>query len=312
MDEEQLQDRHTRAALLRPHCQRFSRMGWAMLVYMGASLGIQMAAVPLLRLWPGLLYQPLFSWGFSLVVSYGVCFPLFCLILGRDGCRPVPRRQVGPLRFGQLVAISVAVLYLSNMVTQLLLMLIGGVRGRPVTNPVDQMLEYPIICNFLLMCVAAPVCEEIMFRRLILNRLRPYGDVFAVVVSALTFGLMHGNLSQLLYAFTLGCVFGYVALVTGQIRHTVIIHALINSISAVLFPLAQRLGVEGETALSLVLLVTVLLGIVFFVALRRDIVLKPGEVGLGTGVKWRLLFSSPGFLLFCLAAGVEIALMLTL
>ena len=312
MDEQRLQDRQARAALLRPHCQRFSRIGWAMLVYMGSSLGIQLAAVPLLRLWPGLLYQPLFSWGFSLAVSYGVCFPLFCCVMGRDGSRPVPRRRVGPLRFGQLLAISVAVLTLSNLITQILLALIGGVRGRPVTNPVDQMLDYPILCNLLLVCVAAPLCEEVMFRRLILNRLRPYGDTFAVLVSAMAFGLMHGNLSQLLYAFTLGCVFGYVALVTGRIWHTVLLHALINSISAVLFPLAQRLGEEGEAALSLMILAAVPLGIVFFVALRRDIVLEPGEVALGTGAKWRLLFTSPGFLLFCLAAGAEIVLTLAL
>ena len=219
---------------------------------------------------------------------------------------------MGPLRFGQLWAISVAALYLSSAVTQLLLTLIGTARGRPVSNPVDQMLEYPLVCNLLLMCVAAPVCEEIMFRRLILDRLRPYGDAFAVVASALAFGLMHGNLSQFLYAFTLGCVFGYVALGTGRIWYTILLHALINSISALLLPLAQQRGETAVGVLSLAILAAVLLGIVFLIALRRDIVLNPGKVALGEGTKWRVLFTSPGFLLFCLASAAQAVLVLRL
>lgn len=312
MEEPNLQARQDRAARLRPHCQRMSRIGWALLSYMAAALVLQLAAVPVLRLVPRLLEQPLFSWGFSLVVSYGVCFPLFCVILGRTG-EVVPRRQrVGPLRFGQLAAISVAALYLSSLITQAITALIAAGRGRPVVDPVEQMVDYPLICNLLLLCVAAPVCEEIMFRRLILDRLRPYGDAFAVVASALAFGLMHGNLSQLLYAFALGCVFGYVALITGRIWHTILLHALINSISALLLPLAQRLGEQAEAALSLAVLAAVLLGIVFFVALRRDILLLPGVVELEEGTKWRLLLTSPGFLLFCLAAAAQAALVLRL
>lgn len=313
MEELDLQERRARAARLRPHCQRMSRIGWALLSYMAAGLVLQLAAVPVLRRVPQLLDQPLFSWGFSLVVSYGVCFPLFCVILGRGTGEVTPRRQrVGPLRFGQLAAISVAALYLSSLITQAIIALIAAGRGRPVVDPVEQMLDYPLICNLLLICVAAPVCEEIMFRRLILDRLRPYGDAFAVVASALAFGLMHGNLSQLLYAFTLGCVFGYVALVTGRIWHTILLHAFINSISALLLPVAQKLGERAEVALSLAILAAVLLGIVFFVALRRDIILLPGTVDLEEGSKWRLLLTSPGFLLFCLAAAAQAALVLRL
>lgn len=313
MEQQNVEARRARAALLRPHCQRFSRIGWALLAYMAAALVIQLAAVPVLRLFPGLLQQPLFSWFFSLVVSYGVCFPIFCLIMGKGQApAPSPGRRVGPLRFGQIWAISVAALYLSSAVTQLLLTLIGTARGRPVSNPVDQMLEYPLVCNLLLMCVAAPVCEEIMFRRLILDRLRPYGDAFAVLASALAFGLMHGNLSQFLYAFTLGCVFGYVALRTGRIWYTILLHALINSISALLLPLAQQRGETAVGVLSLAILAAVLLGIVFLIALRRDIVLNPGKVALGEGTKWRVLFTSPGFLLFCLASAAQAVLVLRL
>ena len=36
-----------RAARLRPHCQYFSRLGWALLTYMGVALAFSLASVPL-------------------------------------------------------------------------------------------------------------------------------------------------------------------------------------------------------------------------------------------------------------------------
>lgn len=65
---------------------------------------------------------------------------------------------------------------------------------------------------FLYMGLAAPVVEEIVFRGVILRGLEPYGKRFAVVASAVLFGLFHGNLVQSPYAFAVGLVLGYTAM----------------------------------------------------------------------------------------------------
>ena len=59
--------------------------------------------------------------------------------------------------------------------------------------------------------VAAPVFEEILFRGYVLRTLRPYGKRFAILFSALMFGMFHGNLLQGPYAFLMGLVLGYLA-----------------------------------------------------------------------------------------------------
>ena len=64
---------------------------------------------------------------------------------------------------------------------------------------------------FLYACILAPVAEEILFRGLVLRSLMPYGKRFAILCSALTFGLFHGNLIQTPFAFVVGLVLGYVA-----------------------------------------------------------------------------------------------------
>ena len=291
-----------RAAHLRPHCQYFSRLGWALLTYMGVALAFSLASVPLVHLFPALALSPLFSWCFSVVVSYGFCFPAFCLILrGTAGSRPDVRAPLGPARFGQVLLISIAGLYLTNLLTQLLLDAVSSVRGRPVSDPLAALSVFPPILTILLTCLAAPIFEELMFRRLLLSRLLPYGDAFAVTVSALAFGLFHGNFSQFFYAFVLGWIFGYVVVRTGCLWQTILLHALVNSISTCLLPLAALHGTAAVSILGLVILAAILLGIVFAVVQRHSLTFFSGSTDLQEGEKWRLLLTSPGFLLFCLA-----------
>ena len=64
---------------------------------------------------------------------------------------------------------------------------------------------------FLYACILAPVTEEILFRGVVLRKLIPYGKRFAILCSAVTFGLFHGNLVQAPFAFLVGLVLGYVA-----------------------------------------------------------------------------------------------------
>lgn len=64
---------------------------------------------------------------------------------------------------------------------------------------------------FLYAGILAPITEELLFRGLIQRSMMPYGRNFAIFVSALTFGLFHGNLVQSPFAFLVGLVLGYVA-----------------------------------------------------------------------------------------------------
>jgi membrane protease YdiL (CAAX protease family) len=59
---------------------------------------------------------------------------------------------------------------------------------------------------FLYGAVLAPISEELLFRGYILRALRPYGKRFAILGSAILFGLFHGNLLQGPYAMLVGLV----------------------------------------------------------------------------------------------------------
>lgn len=81
---------------------------------------------------------------------------------------------------------------------------------------------------FLFVVVLAPVCEELIFRKLLLQPLRSGGDMFAAAVSALIFGAYHGNFDQFPYAFVVGLLYGILAVRSSSLVPTLILHFVNN------------------------------------------------------------------------------------
>lgn len=84
---------------------------------------------------------------------------------------------------------------------------------------------------FLYASLIAPIWEEVLFRGYILRTLRPYGKRFAVLGSALLFGLFHGNLLQTPYAVAVGLVLGYIT-VEYSIGWAILLHMFNNLVLA--------------------------------------------------------------------------------
>lgn len=80
---------------------------------------------------------------------------------------------------------------------------------------------------FLYTAIFAPVGEELIYRGLVMPQFQRYGNVFAVVVSAALFGVMHANLFQIPFAFLTGLVLGYTA-AEFSLRWSILLHLLNN------------------------------------------------------------------------------------
>lgn len=302
-------ERAERALRLRGHRERFSRLGWALAAQMAAMLAVQTAMLLAAQaLAPALAGSGVFLWLVSVLSAYGAGVPAAWLVLrGTGEAPPQPGAPLGPGRFFRSYLAGLGLMYLVNLATLALMGLVGLLRGQTVENPVDNMADYPLALNLLLGCVIAPVCEEYLFRGLLLNRLRPYGERFAVWASALCFGLFHGNFSQFFYACAIGVLFAGVVLKTGRLRQAMLLHALINFVGTGLIPLLSGLGEAGDWLLTLLVLAAMFVGLAFLPAMRREFSPAPGWKGLTAGEAWRCFLGSPGMLcflaLFLLLAG---------
>jgi len=92
--------------------------------------------------------------------------------------------------------------------------------------------------------------EEFAFRGVVMQSLRRYGDWFAIVVSAVLFGLIHGNMTQMPFAIIAGIALGYCATVTGTIRTSIVIHFLNNLVSVLVSLVVSRMGDAAATMFS--------------------------------------------------------------
>jgi len=87
------------------------------------------------------------------------------------------------------------------------------------------------VLAFLATAIAAPLAEEVIFRGLILSRLaRVMPGWLAVLLSALLFGLCHGQAVWVGYAFVLGAIFGWMALRARSILPSLLAHVVFNAI----------------------------------------------------------------------------------
>lgn len=130
--------------------------------------------------------------------------------------------------------------FLSDFVTELL-------KQIHLLPAPPQMLEAPksivaLIIYAVEVCVFAPLMEEFLFRGVIMRSLLRYGSGFAIVMTSVLFAMLHGNLAQIPFAFTVGLALGYFAYRMDSVWVSVILHSLINGTSVVFELLSRTLG----------------------------------------------------------------------
>ncbi len=143
---------------------------------------------------------------------------------------------------------------------------IAGLLGGELVDPATEaVLATDPWVTLLCAVILAPIAEELFFRKALIDRLSAYHPMDAILFSALLFGLIHGNLTQFLYAFPIGVLFGIIYWRTKNIRYTILLHMGMNTLGGLLPQLVQRLQDSGGTdgaAAMLGTLATMLLGLV--------------------------------------------------
>lgn len=299
---------------LKYNCREaLSFLGWALFVTMVAGSVAQWVAIVVVAVVdPNILEDNLVLWLLIAVPTYCVGIPAGCVMMKYQKviAPPIPRKPLSPMEFAKFYVIALAALYIGNFITVGFTDLIGAIRGVPVSNPVETLDDFPMSLNILLTCVMAPVLEELLFRGVLLQRLRPYGDKFAILTSAICFGLFHGTISQVLYATAVGVVFAYVALRTGNLWQVMALHALVNAVSTVAIPLLEGWGETGEIILGVFVILVIVGGVLLAVGARHQWHFAHSELYFSATEKVTLFWLSGGGVFFTIVSVATMVLYL--
>ncbi len=128
--------------------------------------------------------------------------------------------------------ICVGTMMAGNLIGRGFMLLFGSGTSSNAVEEIVESSSLPVA--FLTMVATGPVVEELLMRKLVIDRILIFGEKTAVIVSGFFFGLLHGNFYQFFYAFALGMIFGYIYVRTGKVRNTIILHMLVNFMGSVL------------------------------------------------------------------------------
>ena len=288
---------------------------------------------------PEIYNTPLFMHSVTPVAMYLFALPVLLAFLSK---LPAISPEKKPFKFGAwmlFVLVGFGLMYIGAQVSSVVMEFLKVILGYDPMNSLNDMVTNSNFwVNLLFLVVVAPVGEEFVFRKLIIDRTHKYGCLVSAMFSAVVFGLMHGNLYQCFYAFALGLLLGYLYYSTGKLYLTIGIHAVINFVSGVLVGmLEEKSGEMTEALISLeatdinavlsfaaeywpVLLLTLLFSlfmwgaivcaIVLPIVFRKKIILEKGEVQIPRGAGFSTLFLSVGGIVMLVLYFIEIALSL--
>ncbi|MBQ5316862.1 MAG: CPBP family intramembrane metalloprotease [Oscillospiraceae bacterium] len=131
--------------------------------------------------------------------------------------------------------------------------IVGIIIGKNGTEGLEESLagmmpsDDPLWINilvYLYVCIIGPIMEELIFRGVLLEALRKYGNGFGIIMSAVMFGLMHQRFVQCIPAILLGIIFAGMAVKSGSLIPSIFAHIVNNTMSAVLMVMIQGMDMK--------------------------------------------------------------------
>lgn len=172
-----------------------------------------------------------------------IALPVFLYVLFKKGSLKQE------LRFNKIYFMDILLtifIFMCGYPVALFFNLVGNIFvslfGKLITSPIpfaNNFNEYFVL--LLLVAGSAGLCEEILFRGLILRGYEKIGKWQSIIFTAILFSMLHINIQNLLGPLFLGVLLGYVVYTTNSIFAGMIGHFVNNAISVTIGYLVMQL-----------------------------------------------------------------------
>nr|WP_312292462.1 CPBP family intramembrane glutamic endopeptidase [Clostridium chromiireducens] len=187
----------------------------------------------------------------------------------------------------------------TGMVSSILYLIYATIlKGAGITIPQPDF-SFPkqniyLVLFLMYVCLIGPILEEIIFRGFILNSLKRYGNLTAIIVSSILFSMFHLNLVQFVNPILMGIVLAFIAIKSESIIPSIIAHVFNNTITFIMSGITIMNSPLVEGAIEgIYLFVGVIALILFIYNFREDFmeVIREDTAILSTQEKVRVSFS---------------------
>lgn len=264
--------------------------------------------------YPALAENDWYLWALSGLPMYFFAMPVCYLIMRLVPASAPQKKKTHPLTWAGFLCLCFAVTVFANILGQYFSNWFSNLTGLQIENELQEMTSNTsFVVNLIFVGILAPIFEELFYRKAVIDRLRRYGDMPAILISGLAFGLVHGNFNQVFYTVAVGILLSFIYVHTGNVLYTISIHAAFNLIGGVYTTeIVRRVGetlipAEGDVigivmvaAYAIFTVVALIVGVIFLIVNigRFCRSLKKGEETLTLGEWIKVIFLNPGVWVF--------------
>jgi membrane protease YdiL (CAAX protease family) len=156
---------------------------------------------------------------------------VYKLILGKPKDRTEVKEVLSVKSFVLCLLVTTGIVQIIAQISNMTISAVGSFAGISSRDIVDDAVSNITLEKVLLAGVIGPFMEEIVFRKVLLNRIAHMGRTYTILISALAFSFFHLNIYQTFYTFALGLILGDIAFRTQSIKYTVCIHVYLNTLT---------------------------------------------------------------------------------
>lgn len=215
----------------------FGIMGWGFFAFVLTSVVAQHLAAILAYKFNigGEGFSGMITYIISFLPLYLIAFPVLLLIIRKLPKDEIGKKNIGILTLIKFFCMCITIMNVGNIIGTGLSSIISGFFGKTSTNNLAEIImNTDMVGTFIFVVVLGPIMEEIVFRKLIIDKTVKYGERNAMFLSALMFGLFHMNLFQFFYAFGIGLIFAYIYIKSRKIGYSIVFHMMINFMGSIL------------------------------------------------------------------------------
>lgn len=174
----------------------------------------------------------------SVEVKYGIQFgamyllglPFYLFLSKSIPADPPEKHTLKLWQFLLIIPCLVCLMYAGNLIGVMVNGLIALLIGIHTESTVlfDKVFGESGYLMVIVAVMGAPIVEELLFRKVLIDRIRRFGNGTAILLSGFFFGMFHGNLTQFFYTMFVGLMFAFIYVRTGRVIYTILLHMTIN------------------------------------------------------------------------------------
>lgn len=257
------------------------KCGLAVILYVAISYGFSFLLMLISWVFPSvskLYLETSATLAFDIVVTFfSILVPFFIVYLTmkkKEATELLPFGTTYNKEFAiGLVMVFIPIMIMSALAINSISAVIQEFLGVEFTSSVSDIKLTgfkDIFLGVISVAVVPAIVEETVIRGIVMQPLRKFGDKFAIITSAVFFACMHGNMVQIPYTVIGGLLLGYLAVATGSLWPSVVLHFVNNLYSVVVIAASDNLGENASVlAVGLMLICFTVVGVVGLIRLIK-------------------------------------------